>query len=255
MHESTVSRVCSGKYVQTPRGVFELKFFFSSGLETEDGEDVSARSAKDIIRTLIEEEDKKEPLSDQRIAEMLHEKGLRIARRTVAEYREQLNILRPELTAMSRRLQREPLEVVLDSLASDLDHPLGDLVVTALRLTSTAGGRQAREVLSSLSAAAYSEAEGLRRVEVARERPRTAMKYTAIVIVGFVVLLGVFSRAYLEPYGSVLGQLVLCFVGVYWGLGFWWMRRMGRPEPVDRFLATDREFTYPDGGISRGATR
>ncbi|HEY3215412.1 MAG TPA: RNA polymerase factor sigma-54 [Candidatus Eisenbacteria bacterium] len=93
MHESTVSRVCSGKYVQTPRGVFELKFFFSSGLETEDGEDVSARTAKDIIRTLIEEEDKKEPLSDQRIAELLHERGLRIARRTVAKYREQLGIL------------------------------------------------------------------------------------------------------------------------------------------------------------------
>ncbi len=93
MHESTVSRVCSGKYVQTPRGVFELKFFFSSGLETEDGEDVSARTARDIIRTLIDEEDKKEPLSDQRIAELLHEKGLRIARRTVAKYREQLSIL------------------------------------------------------------------------------------------------------------------------------------------------------------------
>src|SRR5438093_1252779 len=93
MHESTVSRVCSGKYVQTPRGVFELKFYFSSGLETEDGEDVSARTAKDIIKTLIEEEDRKEPLSDQRIAELLHEKGLRIARRTVAKYREQLSIL------------------------------------------------------------------------------------------------------------------------------------------------------------------
>jgi RNA polymerase sigma-54 factor len=93
MHESTVSRVCSGKYVQTPRGVFELKFFFSSGLETEDGEDVSARTAKDIIKTLIDEEDKTEPLSDQRIAELLHERGLKIARRTVAKYREQLNIL------------------------------------------------------------------------------------------------------------------------------------------------------------------
>src|SRR5207249_4236812 len=83
--EYVVSRVCSGKYVQTPRGVFELKFYFSSGLETEDGEDVSARTAKDIIKTLIEEEDRKEPLSDQRIAELLHEKGLRIARRTVAK--------------------------------------------------------------------------------------------------------------------------------------------------------------------------
>jgi len=93
MHESTVSRVCSGKYVQTPRGVFELKFFFSSGLETENGEDVSARTAKDTIKTLIDEEDKKEPLSDQRIAELLHKQGLRIARRTVAKYREQLRIL------------------------------------------------------------------------------------------------------------------------------------------------------------------
>jgi len=93
MHESTVSRVCSGKYVQTPRGVFELKFFFSSGLETDNGEDVSARSAKNTIKSLIDEEDKKEPLSDQRIAQLLHEQGLRIARRTVAKYREQLNIL------------------------------------------------------------------------------------------------------------------------------------------------------------------
>ena len=93
MHESTVSRVCSGKYVQTPRGVFELKFFFSSGLETEDGEDVSARTARDIIRRLIDEENKQDPLSDQHIAEILHERGLKIARRTVAKYREQLSIL------------------------------------------------------------------------------------------------------------------------------------------------------------------
>ena len=73
--------------------MFELKFFFSSGLETEDGEDVSARTAKDIIRTLIDEENKQDPLSDQHIAERLHGKGLKIARRTVAKYREQLNIL------------------------------------------------------------------------------------------------------------------------------------------------------------------
>jgi RNA polymerase sigma-54 factor len=93
MHESTVSRVCSGKYVQTPRGVFELKFFFSSGLATDDGEDVSARTAKNIIKGLIDEEDKLDPLSDQRIAELLHRKGLQIARRTVAKYREQMQIL------------------------------------------------------------------------------------------------------------------------------------------------------------------
>lgn len=92
MHESTVSRVTRSKYVQTPRGVFELKFFFSSGIETENGDEISARSARDIIQQLIDQEDKKEPLSDQRIADILHEKGLRIARRTVAKYREQLAV-------------------------------------------------------------------------------------------------------------------------------------------------------------------
>jgi RNA polymerase sigma-54 factor len=93
MHESTVSRVTTSKYVQTPRGVFELKYFFSSGLQTEDGDDVSAKVAKDKISTLISNEDKGEPLSDQRIAELLHEQGLKIARRTVAKYREALRLL------------------------------------------------------------------------------------------------------------------------------------------------------------------
>jgi len=93
MHESTVSRVTTSKYVQTPRGVFELKYFFSSGLQTEDGDDVSAKVAKDKISTLIANEDKGEPLSDQRIAELLHEQGLKIARRTVAKYREALRLL------------------------------------------------------------------------------------------------------------------------------------------------------------------
>jgi RNA polymerase sigma-54 factor len=93
MHESTVSRVTTNKYVQTPRGVFELKFFFSSGLETSSGEDMSAKTARDIIQQLIDGEEKKEPLSDQRIADILHSRGLRIARRTVAKYREQMEIL------------------------------------------------------------------------------------------------------------------------------------------------------------------
>jgi len=93
MHESTVSRVTTNKYVQTPRGVFELKFFFSSSLTTTDGEEVSAKSAKDQIRRIIEAESPRSPLSDQKIADMLKKDGLNIARRTVAKYREQLNIL------------------------------------------------------------------------------------------------------------------------------------------------------------------
>ncbi len=93
MHESTVSRVTTNKYVQTPRGVFELKFFFSSSLGTQDGGEVSAKSAKDKIRRIIEAETDRTPLSDQKIADMLKKEGLNIARRTVAKYREQLNIL------------------------------------------------------------------------------------------------------------------------------------------------------------------
>ena len=93
MHESTVSRVTTNKYVQTPRGVFELKFFFSSSLGTTDGNEISAKSAKDKIRRIIEAEDAHNPLSDQKIADILKADGLNIARRTVAKYREQLHIL------------------------------------------------------------------------------------------------------------------------------------------------------------------
>ncbi len=93
MHESTVSRVTTNKYVQTPRGVFELKYFFSSALSTEEGDEVSAKSAKIKIRNIIEKEDARRPLSDQKIADILKKDGLIIARRTVAKYREQLGIL------------------------------------------------------------------------------------------------------------------------------------------------------------------
>lgn len=146
--------------------------------------------------------------------------------------------IRPEIERMAYRLTDEPLADVLDGLADDLDHPLGDLVVTALRLTSTAGGRRVREVLADLATAAYAEAESHRRIAVARQRPRAALKYTALIITGFTALLAVFSRRYLAPYDSALGQLVLAAVGFYWAAGLWWMHRMGRPDPVPRFLAT-----------------
>ncbi len=93
MHESTVSRVTNQKYVQTPRGVFPLKFFFSSGLSTDSGEDVSARGIKARIKKLVAEEDPKKPLTDQAIVDILKREGINIARRTVAKYRDQLGIL------------------------------------------------------------------------------------------------------------------------------------------------------------------
>jgi RNA polymerase sigma-54 factor len=93
MHESTVSRVTNEKFVQTPRGVLPLKFFFSSGLSTTGGEDVSARGIKDTIAKLVGGEDPKNPLTDQAIVAILKDQGVNIARRTVAKYRDQLGVL------------------------------------------------------------------------------------------------------------------------------------------------------------------
>jgi len=93
MHESTVSRVTNEKFVQTPRGVLPLKFFFSSGLSTTAGEDVSARGIKAQIQKLVSEENPKHPLTDQAIVNILKESGVQIARRTVAKYRDQLGVL------------------------------------------------------------------------------------------------------------------------------------------------------------------
>lgn len=101
MDISTVSRVANSKYVQTEFGTFLLKSFFSEGIQTESGEEVSNREVKKILEECISAEDKKRPLADERLAEILKERGYNIARRTVAKYREQLNIpvarLRKEL--------------------------------------------------------------------------------------------------------------------------------------------------------------
>ena len=93
MHESTVSRVTNKKFVQTPRGVYSLKYFFSSGLSTASGEDISARGVRDKIKGLVSGEDEKKPLTDQAIVSLLKAEGVKIARRTVAKYRDQMGIL------------------------------------------------------------------------------------------------------------------------------------------------------------------
>ena len=98
---STISRVVNCKYVQTHFGIYPLKYFFSEGLVANDGEEVSTREIKTILTTSIEEEDKRKPLTDEELVAVLNEKGYKVARRTVAKYREQLNIpiarLRKEL--------------------------------------------------------------------------------------------------------------------------------------------------------------
>lgn len=92
LHESTISRVTTQKYMQTPRGIFELKYFFTSSVATDDGGTYSSTAIRALIRQLVDAEDTKKPLSDNRIADILAEKGIVVARRTIAKYREALQI-------------------------------------------------------------------------------------------------------------------------------------------------------------------
>src|SRR6202012_272211 len=92
MHESTISRVTSGKYMHTPRGVFELRYFFSSQVEGSDGSGTSSTAIRAKIRKLIRDEDSAAPFSDSRIAEILSAEGILVARRTVAKYRETMGL-------------------------------------------------------------------------------------------------------------------------------------------------------------------
>lgn len=93
MHESTISRVTSNKYVHTPRGLFELKFFFNSAIRRDNREDIASESVKQAIKKIVAAEDPQSPHSDQKIVEILRDRDIRIARRTVAKYREMLGIL------------------------------------------------------------------------------------------------------------------------------------------------------------------
>jgi RNA polymerase sigma-54 factor len=93
MHESTVSRVTTNKYVHTPQGIFELKYFFNSSIARTTGDDIASEAVKNHIKQLVSTEDAKNPFSDQKIVELLKSQGIEIARRTVAKYREVLGIL------------------------------------------------------------------------------------------------------------------------------------------------------------------
>ena len=92
MHESTISRVTSNKYVHTPLGIYELKYFFSTAIPRAGGEALASESIKTRIRKIIQDEDKAKPLSDNKISEMLAMDNIKLARRTVAKYREQMQI-------------------------------------------------------------------------------------------------------------------------------------------------------------------
>jgi len=93
VHETTVSRAVSGKYIETPHGVLEMKYFFTSGLASKDGTSLANTSVKEMLGELVKKEDVTKPLSDEDLVKAFTDKGLKIARRTVAKYRAELNIL------------------------------------------------------------------------------------------------------------------------------------------------------------------
>jgi RNA polymerase sigma-54 factor len=94
MHESTISRVVTNKYMHTPRGIFEMKYFFGSSIHRTGGDDVAAKSVQEEIRKIIKAENREKPLSDQEIVKSLQKRsGINIARRTVAKYREMMGVL------------------------------------------------------------------------------------------------------------------------------------------------------------------
>jgi hypothetical protein len=154
-------------------------------------------------------------------------------------------VIRPTVVRFARRLAYEPIEQALPDLAAELDHEVGDLVVTALEIAAAAGGRQIRSVLDDLARAAREQAAALRRQEVARERPRSEMRQVAVIAVGTVAVLSLVGGDYLAPYRSLAGQVVLLVVAAIWGVGFWAMARLARPDPVERFLISSAE---PRGG-------
>jgi Flp pilus assembly protein TadB len=145
-------------------------------------------------------------------------------------------LVRPHARRLAQRLPYEPLESALDDLADDLDHPVGDLVVMALRLAAQSGGRQIRAVLDDLATVAREEARMHRRIDVARARPRSDMRAVLVIMGFFVILFVVTARHYLEPYGTPMGQLVLFGVAAIWAMGIWMMARMGQRHQVGRFL-------------------
>ena len=149
--------------------------------------------------------------------------------------------IRREVTALAVRLERQPLDVALRAFATDLAHPTADLVVASLSLASTGAVGDLNDLLGTLALSAREEAGMRLRVAAARARLRTAVRViagvTALTALGLIVL----NRSYLDSYWTPTGQGVLAVVAVTWGIGLWWLAKMGDFIAPERFLVADAE--------------
>jgi Flp pilus assembly protein TadB len=154
--------------------------------------------------------------------------------------------IRNEITLLAARVERrERLGPALRALANDLDDPLADLVIGALILASEHQARQLAGLLGQLAATARAQVDMLGRIEVGRARMRTTMRVVVITSIVFAGGLVIFNRAFLAPYNSGTGQLVLLVVGAIFVAGFVWLKRMSKIEKPARFLDSDEAATAP----------
>jgi hypothetical protein len=146
-------------------------------------------------------------------------------------------LIRADVEAAAERLSYASFDDVLDSLAARLGDGSGDLVVAALRLAGRSGGRQVREILESVAVAAYDEADTLRRIEVARQRPRSSARTVSAIVVATIIGSAVLFRDWLAPYDTAGGQIALAVIAAWCGAAMWWMARMTRVQMPARFSA------------------
>ena len=144
--------------------------------------------------------------------------------------------IRPQVLALAGRLERERLASALEAFADEVADPTCDLVVTALVLASRRQARRLGELLGALAHAARDEATMRLRVEAGRARVRTSARVVVAVTLAMAAGLVVANRGYLAPYDAALGQLVLAAVGGLFAAAFWWLARIGHPEPPVRLL-------------------
>lgn len=147
--------------------------------------------------------------------------------------------IRPQVVALAGRLERERLAPALRAFAAEVADPTGDLVVAALLLAADHQAGQLGELLGTLATAARDQATMRLRVEAGRARTRTSVRLIVGVTVALVGFLLLFSRSYLSPFASPLGQIVLLLVGGCFALAFSWLARMTKPDPPARLLRTE----------------
>jgi hypothetical protein len=148
--------------------------------------------------------------------------------------------IRPEVIRLAARLEHDRLSVALRDFADDLDDPIGDLVVASLVLAADRSPKRLGNLLGTLADSARSEADMRLRVDAGRARTRTSVRVVTITTIVFTLGLVFLNRSYLEVYGTVLGQMVLLFIGLLYTVAFLWLARAARFKSSERFLTTER---------------